>query len=94
MLANVVSYEQDVKAVLSKVALGEADAGIVYATDVLGDSANKVNRIDIPDALNTVAAYPIAALNDSKNAALAQKFVAFVLAPEGQQILAKYGFTR
>ena len=94
VLANVVSYEQDVKAVLSKVALGEADAGIVYATDVLGDSASKVNRIDIPDALNTVAVYPIAALNDSKNAALAQKFVAFVLAPEGQQILAKYGFTR
>lgn len=90
--ANVVSYEQDVKAVLGKVALGEANAGIVYATDVLGDSASKVNRIDIPDALNTLAAYPIAPLNDSKNAALAQTFVAFVLSPQGQAVLAKYGF--
>lgn len=92
VLANVVSYEQDVKAVLSKVALGEADAGIVYTTDVLGDSASKVNRIDIPDALNTLAAYPIAPLNDSKNAELAQKFVAFALSPQGQAVLAKYGF--
>lgn len=93
VLANVVSYEQDVKAVLSKVALGEADAGIVYATDVQGDAAAKVSRIDIPDALNTVATYPIAVLNDSKNAGLAKKFMSFVLAPEGQNILAKYGFT-
>ncbi|MEI2659676.1 MAG: molybdate ABC transporter substrate-binding protein [Bifidobacterium adolescentis] len=92
MLANVVSYEQDVKAVLSKVALGEADAGIVYTTDVLGDSASKVNRVDIPDALNTIATYPIAVINDSKNAELGKKFVTFVLSSQGQQILAKYGF--
>jgi molybdate transport system substrate-binding protein len=92
VLKNVVSYEDNVRAVLSKVVLGEADAGIVYTTDVTPDAAPKVTRIDIPDALNTVAVYPIAALAESKQADLAGKFVAYVLSDEGQQILASYGF--
>jgi molybdate transport system substrate-binding protein len=92
VIANVASYEQDVKAVLTKVALGEADAGIVYTTDVLGDVAAKVNRLDIPDALNTIASYPIAVLNDSKNADAAKKFMSYVLSSDGQQILSKHGF--
>ena len=92
VLKNVVSYEDNVRAVLAKVSLGEADAGIVYTTDVTGDAANKVSRMDIPDALNTVATYPIATVSGSKNAALAQQFVAYVLSPEGQATLAKYGF--
>ncbi len=91
VLANVVSYETNVKSVLNKVALGEADAGIVYTSDVIGQDAAKVTRIEIPDAFNVLASYPIAALSDSSKSALAADFVAFVLSQQGQSILAKYG---
>ncbi len=94
VLNNVVSYEENVKAVLTKVALGEADAGIVYSSDVTGEAADQVDRLDIPDALNTVAAYPIAALDDSAHPETAQAFVDFVLSPAGQDVLAKHGFVR
>ena len=92
VLANVVSYEEDVRAVFAKVSLGEADAGIVYATDVLADNAEVVRTIPIPVELNTVAAYPIAPLADSPNPALAHAFVDYVLSPAGQATLARYGF--
>jgi molybdate transport system substrate-binding protein len=92
VLANVRSYEENVKAVLSKVALGEADAGIVYTSDIALDSADKVGRLDIPDDLNTIAAYPIAPIKGSQHADLAKKFVEYVLSPAAQQILVKYGF--
>jgi molybdate transport system substrate-binding protein len=92
VLANVVSYEENVRSVLTKVALGEADAGIVYTSDVAASAEGEVQQIEIPDALNTIATYPIAALNDSPHAALAQSFVDAVLAPAGQEVLAKYGF--
>ncbi len=92
VLANVVSYEQDVKAVLGKVALDEADAGIVYTTDIVGDASGKVGRLDIPDALNTIASYPIAPVQGSPNASFAQQFVNYVLSPAGQAVLAQYGF--
>jgi molybdate transport system substrate-binding protein len=92
VLKNVVSYEDNVRSVLSKVVLGEADAGVVYTTDITQDAAPKVSRIDIPDALNTVASYPIAALQDTKQADLAGKFVTYVLSDAGQKILASYGF--
>jgi molybdate transport system substrate-binding protein len=91
VLQNVVSYEEDVKAVLSKVTLGEADAGIVYTSDI-ALNADKVGKLDIPDNLNTIASYPIAAIKDSKHADLAKKFVDYVLAPQGQEILVAYGF--
>lgn len=89
--ANVVSYEENVKAVLSKVSLGEADAGIVYTSDA-PPSLEEVARIAIPDSLNVPASYPIAMIEDSANRELAQQFLAFVLSPEGQSILANYGF--
>jgi molybdate transport system substrate-binding protein len=91
VLANVVSYEDNVRSVLTKVALGEGDAGIVYTTDAALDADN-IQQIMIPDELNTIASYPIAPIADSANPALAQAFVDYVLAPEGQQILVKYGF--
>ncbi len=91
-LANVVSYEENVRAVFAKVALGEADAGIVYASDVIGDGAANVDRLDIPDALNTMATYPLAPLSDSAQPALAGAFIELVLSPEGQAVLAGYGF--
>jgi molybdate transport system substrate-binding protein len=91
VLKNVVSYETDVKVVVSKVSLGEADAGIVYITD-FNAAKDKLGKMDIPDALNTVAIYPIAPISDSKNADLAKAFVALVLSPDGQAVMAKYGF--
>ena len=91
VMDNIVSYEQNVRAVLAKVSLGEADAGIVYTSDV-GAAANDVIQIEIPDNLNTIAAYPIAALSDSANPVLAQQFVDYVLSPAGQQVLVDYGF--
>ena len=91
VLKNVVSYETDVKAVVSKVSLGEADAGIVYITDY-NAASDKLGKMDIPDALNTVAVYPIAPISDSKNPDLAKAFVALVLSADGQAVMAKYGF--
>ena len=92
VLANVVSYEDNVKAVFSKVALGEADAGIVYTTDAIGPDALLIKKFAIPDALNTIATYPIASLGDSANLFWAKGFVRFVLSRDGQRILQKYGF--
>jgi iron complex transport system substrate-binding protein len=92
VLANVVSYEDNVKAVLTKVSLDEADAGIVYSSDVTGDAATKVGILDIPTDLNVVATYPIAALKDAPSPEYAQAFVDMVLSAEGQAVLQKYGF--
>ena len=71
---------------------GEADAGIVYSSDISPDVAGQVARISIPDSLNTLAAYPIAPVSDAPNLALAQKFLEFVLSPAGQAVLAGHGF--
>jgi iron complex transport system substrate-binding protein len=92
VLSNVVSYEQTVKAVFTKVALGEGDAGIVYSSDISQDNAGKVGRLDIPDSLNTVADYPIAPVADAANPELARTFIDFVRGTEGQAILASYNF--
>lgn len=92
VLANVVSYEDNVKAVLAKVALGEADAGIVYLTDISGNDASKVNRLEIPDALNVIAEYPIAPIAGSPFPETAQALIDFILSPDGQAILQIYNF--
>jgi molybdate transport system substrate-binding protein len=92
VLANVVSYEENVRSVLTKITLGEADAGIVYTSDISGDVADQVERLDIPDALNTIASYPIAPIRDSENADMAQTFADYVLSPAGQRVLAEFGF--
>ncbi len=91
-LKNVISYEDSVKSVVAKVTLGEVDAGIVYTTDLNADSAAKVSQLAIPDALNTIASYPVAPIADSKNAALAADFVTLLTSPDGQAVMAKYGF--
>ncbi len=92
VLNNVVSYEENVKSVLTKVSLGEADAGIVYVTDITPEAAKLVGTIDIPDELNTIATYPIAPIADSSQLDLAKAFVDLVLSPEGTALLGKYGF--
>ncbi|NYF29497.1 MULTISPECIES: molybdate ABC transporter substrate-binding protein [unclassified Microbacterium] len=84
------SLEQNVTAVLTKVAASEADAGLVYATDVIGRS--DVEAV-VPDGADEVVNhYPIAALSDAPNAEAADAFVAFVLSDAGQRILADFGF--
>jgi molybdate transport system substrate-binding protein len=89
---NVVSEEPNVRQVATKIALGEADAGIVYVSDITPDIADQVLQIEIPDEQNVIATYPIAVIKDSPNAEIAQEFVDFVLSAEGQAILAKWGF--
>jgi molybdate transport system substrate-binding protein len=88
---NVRSRELNVRQVLTKVAMGEGDAGIVYKTDAL-TMPDKVEIIDIPSTLNVVAEYPIAALKAAPQAALARDFVKLVLSMEGQKVLAAAGF--
>ena len=85
------SLETDVKAVVSKVALGEADAGIVYVTDVKA-AGNAVEGIAIPSTANVLADYPVAILKDSQNVALARAFIGYLLG-DGEKTLARYGFT-
>jgi molybdate transport system substrate-binding protein len=86
-----VSQEQDVKAVLTKVGLGEADAGIVYVTDV-ESAGSSVAGVTIPDNLNVTADYPIVRLKSSRNPAAADAFIRYVEGPAGQKVLASYGF--
>ena len=90
VLANVVSNEDNVKQVVAKVQLGEADAGIVYASDAV--AAPELQQIEIPDDVNIIARYPIAPLSNSANADLATAFIEYVLSDEGQSVLAKWGF--
>ncbi|KQR39646.1 molybdate ABC transporter substrate-binding protein [Microbacterium sp. Leaf159] len=87
---EAASLEQNVTAVLTKVAASEADAGLVYATDVIG--RDDVEVIVPAGADEVVNHYPIAALSEAPNSAAAEAFVAFVLSDEGQRILADFGF--
>ena len=86
-----VTLEPDVKSVLTKVQLGEVDAGMVYVTDVKAAGA-KVKGVEIADDVNASTDYPIAALTKSGNAAVASAFVELVLSPAGQGVLTAAGF--
>jgi molybdate transport system substrate-binding protein len=88
-----VTLEPDVKSVLSKVELGEVDAGVVYVTDVQA-AGGKVEGLEIPDDVNASTSYPIATLTVSGNVATAEAFVEFVLSPVGESVLADAGFAR
>jgi molybdate transport system substrate-binding protein len=91
VLANIVSQEENVKSVVAKVQLGEADAGLAYRSDVSPQVARYLTVLEIPDDANVVASYPIAVLAGSGDADGARAFVALVLSPEGQKVLAKHG---
>jgi molybdate transport system substrate-binding protein len=93
VLHNVVSNEENVKQVVAKVQLGEADAGIVYQSDLAPSSTGQLRQIDIPDRFNVTASYPIAVLKAAPHASLAHQFVQFVLAQGGQRILQQWGFS-
>jgi molybdate transport system substrate-binding protein len=92
VMANVVSNETNVNYIVSKVALGEADAGIAYKSDVTEDLAGKITKIEIPDEYNVIAEYPIGILNQSRYPAQAEEFINLVKSDEGKAILEKYGF--
>jgi molybdate transport system substrate-binding protein len=89
--ANVRSHELNVRQVLTKVAMGEADAGIVYKTDAL-TVPDKVQIVEIPLAINVVADYPMAVLKAAPHADLARDFVRLVLSKEGERMLTSVGF--
>jgi len=90
VLSNVVSNEDNVKQVVAKVSLGEADAGIVYSTDAMADPT--LPTVSIDDPYNVTVSYPLAVLVGGPQAELAGQFVDFVLSAQGQAILASYGF--
>jgi molybdate transport system substrate-binding protein len=92
VVANVVSQEDNVKAVVSKVQLGEADAGIVYRSDVTPAVSRYVRTFDIPDQYNVLASYPIARVKGAKNREAAEAFMKLVLSDEGQRVLGENGF--
>jgi molybdate transport system substrate-binding protein len=88
-----VSEETSVSDVLNKISSGQADAGLVYVTDVAG-SEGKVAAVDVPEAAGAVNTYPIAALDDAANPELARRFVDYVTGEAGQRILGQAGFGR
>jgi molybdate transport system substrate-binding protein len=94
VLANVVSQEENVKGVVAKVQLGEADAGLVYRSDVTPAVSRFVRVFEIADPYNVVASYPIAVLKGAQNPQAARQFVDLVSSEEGQRVLGKHGFLR
>lgn len=91
VLANVVSNEDNIRQVVTKVQLGEADAGIVYVSDAA--AVPELATLAIPAEFNVMAEYLVAPLQQSENSALANEFITYVLSPDGQAILQKWGFT-
>jgi len=89
--ANVVSNEPDDASIVAKVTSGEADAGIVYTSDI-ATADGSVGSVDVPADVNVTATYPIATVNRSAMTNAAAAFVAYVAGPEGQAVLQQYGF--
>ena len=90
LLENVVSHELNVRGVLQKVALGEADAGFVYVSDLV--STDNILALAVPPEANAAAVYPIAILLDAAKPEFAQIFIQFLTSPRGQRILQDHGF--
>ncbi|MEZ4669058.1 MAG: molybdate ABC transporter substrate-binding protein [Anaerolineae bacterium] len=92
VLLNLASEEDNVRQVVAKVALGEADAGIVYQSDVTPDLNDLIQTITIPDEVNVLAAYPIGIIENTPNPSFAKAFVDYALSEDGQAILMKWNF--
>jgi molybdate transport system substrate-binding protein len=88
-----VSYEEDVKSALNKVVLKEADAAVVYRTDVKA-AGEKVEGVEFPESADAINDYPITLLKNAPNAETAKAFIALVQSPEGQQVLTRAGFLK
>ena len=91
-LANVVSNEQDAAAVVAKILLGEADAGIAYVSDVSVAAGNDLGSVEIPDDVNVVTTYPIAVVEGSEHAELGHEFIGWMSSAQGLAVLEDYGF--
>jgi molybdate transport system substrate-binding protein len=91
MLRNVVSEEHDVKGVVGKVALGEADAGFVYATDAQA-APQDVRAIELPESVQATVRYPVAVVRDTPNRRAAEAFVARLFTEHGRRLLREAGF--
>lgn len=92
VLANVVSEETNVNQLATKIVLGEADAGIAYASDVPAAQIDKVTVIELPAAYQVIADYPIGIVEGTRDRATTQAFIDFVLSDPGQQTLQRFGF--
>jgi len=92
VLANIVSQETTVNRVVSKVALGEADAGFAFISDVSPQMVGKVTRFLIPDKYNVVGDFPVGVLSQSKYPEESKAFIDEIMSEDGQAILYKYGF--
>jgi molybdate transport system substrate-binding protein len=92
VLANVVSREENVKSVVAKVRLGEADAGVVYATDAAGEAGKDLGVLSIPDAINQTASYPVGVAIKSGQPEAAAQFIQYLLSPDGQRVMQRHGF--
>ncbi|MFH0967570.1 MAG: molybdate ABC transporter substrate-binding protein [Methanobacteriota archaeon] len=90
--SNIISEETNVAGATTKVALGEADAGITYYSDVTKDLGDKITIIDIPENLNVVASYPAGILTESKQSELSKEFIGLLTSDEGKAILKDYNF--
>ncbi|MGW4871871.1 molybdate ABC transporter substrate-binding protein [Streptomyces chartreusis] len=86
-----VSYEEDVKSALNKVVLKEADAAVVYKTDVKA-AGDKVEGVEFPESADAINDYPITVLKESQNSDAAKAFIALVQSAEGQKVLSEAGF--
>ena len=91
-LANVVSEEENVRAVVGKVQLAEADAGVVYRSDLSASLTRYVRAFEIPIAANVVAIYPVAVLREAREQAAAAQFIELLRSREGQALLVRRGF--
>lgn len=92
VLSNVVSQETTVNRIVSKIALGEADAGFAFISDVSPEMIGKVTRISVPDKYNVVGDFPVGVLSQSKYPEEAQAFLDLMMSSDGQAVLEKYGF--
>lgn len=92
VLDKIVSREANVRTAANRVALGEADGTFAYTSDVTPDIEERVEVVEIPEDVNVIATYPIAAVEESENPELAQAWVDFVLSEEGQRVLEENGF--
>jgi molybdate transport system substrate-binding protein len=100
VLDNVVSREDNVRQVLTRVQLGEVDAGIVYVTDALAANAgptgsvSPVRTLEVAEKYNVVAIYYIAPVKGAAHPAAAQAWITYLLSDAGQSVLGKYGFSK
>ena len=92
VMRNLVSEESNVRQVVTRVALGEADAGIVYQSDVIGNVGDQLLTFEIDPIHNQLASYPIAVLADSLNPTTATRFIDFILSQAARPIFSEYGF--